>query len=85
VPDAFTPEIQKRLHEFDKVDKIEISFQEAKKAFACNLVSTGETVVMSAHAPKFQKELENRGFKVITPEVSEIANIRCTTLTLNNV
>lgn len=87
-PQAFMPESRKKLHEFNEVEKIEVSFAEAKKAFACNLVSTGETVVMSAHAPKFTAELETRDFKIITPEISELAKgggyIRCTTLTLNN-
>jgi len=87
-PDAFLPESRKRLHAFDGVDKIEVSFKEAKEAFACNLVSTGETVVMSARAPKFKADLEQRGFQVITPEISELAKgggyIRCTTLTLSN-
>jgi N-dimethylarginine dimethylaminohydrolase len=88
-PQAFMPESRKKLHEFNEVEKIEVSFAEAKKAFACNLVSTGETVVMSAHAPKFTAELEARGFKIITPEITELAKgggyIRCTTLTLNNL
>jgi N-dimethylarginine dimethylaminohydrolase len=88
-PDAFLPESRERLASFDGVDKIEISFKEAKQAFACNLVSTGETVVMSDRAPIFKAELESRGFKVITPNVTEIAKgggyIRCTTLTLNNL
>jgi N-dimethylarginine dimethylaminohydrolase len=87
-PDAFLPESQKIMRELDEVEKIEVSFQEAKKAFACNLVSTGETVVMSANAPFFTNELRNRGFNVITPQISELAKgggyIRCTTLTLNN-
>lgn len=87
-PDAFLPESRKRLREFDGVDKIEVSFNEAKQAFACNLVSTGETVVMSAHAPEFRTNLEQRGFQVMTPEISELAKgggyIRCTTLTLSN-
>lgn len=87
-PAAFTPESRRRLRAFDGVDKIEVSFTEAKKAFACNLVSTGETVVMSARAPKLQAELETRGFNVVTPEITELAKgggyIRCTTLTLDN-
>ncbi len=70
------------------IDKIEISLKEAKKAFACNLVSTGETVVMSAFAPHFKAELEKRGLKTLTPEVRELGKgggyIRCTTLTLDN-
>jgi N-dimethylarginine dimethylaminohydrolase len=87
-PQAFVPESRKRLAEFNEVEKIEVSFEEAKKGFACNLVSTGETVVMSANAPKFKAELESRGFKVITPQISELAKgggyIRCTTLSLDN-
>ena len=87
-PDAFLPESRQRLQVFDGVDKIEVSFKEAKEAFACNLVSTGEAVVMSAEAPEFTSALQQRGFSVITPQISELAKgggyIRCTTLTLNN-
>lgn len=87
-PEAFMPDSRKKLENFDGVDKIEVSFNEAKKGFACNLVSTGETIVMSALAPKFKGRLESLGFKVVTPEISELAKgggyIRCTTLTLNN-
>ena len=85
-PEAFTPESQEVLRSFDAVDKIEVSLEEAIEAFACNLVSTGETVIMSAHAPKFQAELEAHGFKVVTPPITELLKgggyIRCTTLTL---
>jgi N-dimethylarginine dimethylaminohydrolase len=87
-PEAFLPESRKKLQEFDGVDKIEVSFKEAKEAFACNLVSTGEAVVMSANAPEFTEVLRQKGFTVITPQISELAKgggyIRCTTLTLNN-
>lgn len=85
-PEAFTEESQQILKGFNDVDKIEISLDEAQHAFACNLVSTGETVVMSAHAPLFTEELRKRGIQVITPEVSELAKgggyIRCTSLTI---
>lgn len=85
-PEAFTPESQKTLANFDRVEKIEVSLEEAKEAFACNLVSTGETVIMSAHAPKLKAALEAHGLKVLTPEVRELAKgggyIRCTTLSL---
>ena len=86
-PEAFVPESQLILASFDGVDKIEVSIDEATHAFSQNLVSTGETVVMSAHAPKLKAELEARGLTVLTPEVSELAKgggyIRCTTLTLD--
>jgi N-dimethylarginine dimethylaminohydrolase len=86
-PAAFTPDSQQILASFDGVDKIEVSLEEAQKAFACNLVSTGETVIMSAHAPALKEALEAHGLTVITPEISELAKgggyIRCTTLTLD--
>lgn len=85
-PEAFIPESQAILHNFDAVEKIEVSLLEAKTAFACNLVSTGHTVVMSAHAPNFTAAVQSHGLNVITPEISELAKgggyIRCTTLTL---
>jgi len=87
-PEAFMPESQEILRNFNRVDKIEIPLEEAVEGFASNLVSTGETVIMSAHAPKFQAKLEARGFKVVTPHVTELIKgggfIRCTTLTLDN-
>jgi len=87
-PEAFTPESQAKLHAFDDVEKIEISLSEAQEAFACNLVSTGEMVIMSANAPYFKAALEARGFRVVTPRVNELLKgggfIRCTTLTLDN-
>lgn len=85
-PDAFTAVSQETLRAFTAVDKIEVSLEEAREALACNLVSTGETVVMSAHAPKLRAAIEARGLRVITPEIKELTKgggyIRCTTLTL---
>lgn len=86
-PEAFMPESQEKLRALP-IEKIEISLAEATEAFACNLVSTGETVIMSAHAPEFQAAVEAHGLRTITPEISELAKgggyIRCTTLTLAN-
>jgi N-dimethylarginine dimethylaminohydrolase len=88
-PEAFLPSSRKILRDFEGVEKIEVEFADAKNGFACNLVSTSETVIMSALAPKFKAKLESLGFKVITPEITELAKgggyIRCTTLTLNNI
>lgn len=87
-PEAFMPESQAILENFDGVDKIKVSIEEAKEAFACNLVSTGETVVMSANAPSFTKDLEDHGLTVVSPTIHELVKgggyIRCTTLTLDN-
>lgn len=86
-PKAFTPESQAKIHAINDLEKIEVSYDEAVKGFACNLVSTGETVIMSANAPELKKALETRGLKTITPQISELAKgggyIRCTTLTLD--
>ncbi len=87
-PEAFTPASRHTLQAFDGVDKIEVPYSEARKAFACNLVSTGQTVVMGDGAPIFRAALESQGFTVFTPHISELAKgggyIRCTTLTLDN-
>ena len=87
-PEAFTLESRTRLANFDGVEKIEVSFAEAKEAFACNLVSTGSTVVMSANAPELRAAIEAHGLQTITLSMPELAKgggfIRCTTLTLDN-
>ena len=85
-PEAFTLESQQILAELNEVDKIIVSEHEAKEAFACNLVSTGSTVLMSAHAPELSAELTARGLTLLHPEIKELVKgggyIRCTTLTL---
>lgn len=87
-PEAFTAESQRILEDFDAAEKIIISLEEATKAFACNLVSTGQAVVMSSHAPKLAAELTAKGLEVVTPEITELVKgggyIRCTTLSFNS-
>lgn len=86
-PEAFTPASQELMKDVD-VQKIEVSLEEAVGGFACNLLSTGETVVMSDQAPELEQQLRNEGFKVVTPKMNELSKgggyIRCTTLTLSN-
>ena len=86
-PAAFTPASQAKIRNLD-IDRIEVSRREAQKSYACNLVSTGETVIMTACAPKLKRVLEARGLMVITPQIQELAKgggyIRCVTLTLDN-
>lgn len=86
-PEAFTPGSRDKLQNLP-IDKIEVSLDEAMQGFACNLLSTGETVVMSGHAPQLRKAVEARGLRVLTPDVTELGKgggfIRCTTLTLDN-
>lgn len=86
-PVAFTAESQEKIRALP-LDKLEVSFQEATEGFACNLVSNGQTVVMSARAPELQAAIEAKGLQTITPAITELAKgggyIRCTTLTLDN-
>lgn len=85
-PEAFTPDSRDKIESLTDLEKIEVSLEEAMQASACNLVSTGETVIMGARAPKLKSELETRGFKVLAPDVTELMKgggfIRCTSLTL---
>lgn len=86
-PEAFMPESQNIIRNLN-INKIEVSYEEATKGFACNLVSTGETVVMSAQAPILKAAIEAKGLKTITPAITELAKgggyIRCTSLTIEN-
>jgi N-dimethylarginine dimethylaminohydrolase len=84
-PEAFN-ETSRRLIYSLPLDKISVSRKEAEESFACNLVATGKTVVMSNRAPQLESELLRRGFKTVTPEITELSKgggyIRCCTLTL---
>ena len=90
-PEAFTPESQSILAEItapgNDIEAIKVSLKEAEEAFACNLVSTGEAVVMGDGAPELKGALETRGLKVLTPHIQELSKgggyIRCTTLTID--
>ncbi|MEO6513765.1 MAG: amidinotransferase [Candidatus Saccharimonadales bacterium] len=88
-PAAFTPKSRRKIRSLTDVDKIEVSAQEATKAFACNLVSTGTHVIMNAGATNFASALKKHGLKPIllsNPELGKGGgSIRCTTLTLDNV
>lgn len=86
-PAAFTAASQAKIRALP-IEKIEVSFNEAKENYACNLVSTGQTVIMSDGAPNLRAAIEAKGLKTITPKINELAKgggyIRCTTLTLSN-
>lgn len=86
-PEAFIAGSRQLLESIDTVDKITVSIDEARNGFATNLVSTGETVIMSANAPQLASELRNRGLNVLTPQITELAKgggyIRCMTLTIS--
>ncbi len=85
-PEAFTSNSQEKIKSLP-LDKIEVSLSEAKGSFACNLVSTGEIVVMGDNAPVLKAEIEKRGLRTITPHITELSKgggyIRCCSLTLD--
>ena len=85
-PDVFKKSSQKILEKFNEVDKIIVSKHETLQAFALNLVSNGETVIMNSGAPEFHKNLESHSLKVIALDLPELkkggGSIRCTTLTI---
>lgn len=87
-PAAFTTESQALLRSFDGVDKIEVEEHEAVSALVCNLVSTGEVVVMNDGAPNFAAAIESYGLKTIRLKNPELAkgggSMRCTTLSFND-
>jgi N-dimethylarginine dimethylaminohydrolase len=87
-PAAFKRSSRELLRNYDAVDKIEVSHQEALRAYALNLVSTGETVIMNSGAPKLQAALEAHGLKTKPLALPELkkggGSIRCSTLTLDN-
>lgn len=84
-PEAFNEESRQKIENLP-IEKIPVSYEEATEGFACNLVSTGKTVIMSAYAPKFRAELEKRGFKIIPIAAHELPKgggyIRCVSLTI---
>jgi len=87
-PQAFKWRSRRKLRAYDGVDKIEVSRKEALQAFALNLVSTGETVIMNSGAPVFEKALQARGLRTVALDLPELrkggGSIRCSTLTLDS-
>ncbi len=89
-PEAFTEESRLTLQALEAeglITTIKVSLRDAEEAFACNLVSTGETVVMGDGAQEFKSNLESHGLTVLTPHIRELSKgggyIRCTTLSLD--
>lgn len=87
-PSVFKRSSRKIMRAFDGVEKIEVSRKEALSAFALNLVSTGDAVIMNSGAPNLQDAIEAHGIKTIALDLPELrkggGSIRCSTLTLDN-
>lgn len=89
-PEAFTVESRQHIEELEGqgiIKAIRVSLDEAERAFACNLVSTGDVVIMGDGAPELKTALEAHGLATITPHIRELSKgggyIRCTTLTID--
>lgn len=84
-PEALDKESQAKIANLP-IGKIEVDYDEAVKGLGCNLVSTGETVIMSSHAPKLKENIEKHGLKTITVDAPELAKgggyIRCISLSI---
>jgi N-dimethylarginine dimethylaminohydrolase len=85
---VFKPGSRAILEQLDAVDKITVSKDEALQAYALNLVSTGEIVIMNSGAGDFKAAVQDAGLQVITLELPELkkggGSIRCSTLALDN-
>ena len=86
-PEAFLAESQEKIRSL-QIEKIEVSLEEATKGFGCNLISTGEIVIMSDNAPNLQQAIKEHDLRTVTPHITELCKgggfIRCTSLTLDN-
>ena len=83
---ALTRDGQRALARLDDVDLIPVEYCEARDALATNLVSDGETVIMSDAAPKLAAQLKRRGLKLIQLPNRELrksgGGFRCSSLSL---
>lgn len=83
--EAFEDESLAQLTALPNTDIIWAPYEEATGVSACNLVATGEAVVMNAGAPVLEKALRDHGLHVVTTVNDELkkngGSVRCTTVT----
>ena len=84
--EALTAEGRDAIKELRDVEVIPVSEHEAKYGLACNLVSTGDTVIMSDEAPQLAAHLAGHHLQVITLSNRELrksgGGFRCISLSL---
>lgn len=85
-PDALMPESVELIRSLPGLDLIEVSEHEAVDKLACNLVSTGDRVIMN-DAPDYAITIESYGLTTTRLHNPELAkgggSVRCTTLSLS--
>ena len=83
--EAFEDDSLRQLQALPDTDIIWAPYAEATGVSACNLVATGEAVVMNAGAPILEQALRDRGLHVATTVNDELkkngGSVRCTTVT----
>jgi N-dimethylarginine dimethylaminohydrolase len=83
---ALTHSGREAIRSLRGVDIIPVAYEEARNALATNLVSTGETVIMSDAAPQLAAELDRRHLELIRLPNHELkksgGGFRCSTLSL---
>jgi N-dimethylarginine dimethylaminohydrolase len=83
--EAFEDDSLRQLEDLPDTDIIWAPYEEATGVSACNLVATGEAVVMNAGAPILEQALRDRGLQVVTTVNDELkkngGSVRCTTVT----
>jgi len=86
--EALEPASAEKLANLPGVNHILISLEETKK-FAANLVSDGQTVVMTNDAPSLAAAIQSHGLKTVELPTDQLAKgggaIRCTSLALDNL
>ncbi len=84
--DALTSEGKAAIHGLKDVEIIPVNQGEAKYGLACNLVSTGETVIMSDRAPQLSADLRSHGLNVLALPNHQLCKsgggFRCISLSL---
>lgn len=87
-PEAFLPESQEKIRNIEGLRKIEVDINEALGVFACNFISTGDTVIMAKGAPKLRNQISKHGLSSVALGIPELqkggGSVRCVTLTLDN-
>ncbi len=84
--EALTSDGKAAINGLHNVEVIPVDLAEAKDGLACNLVSTGTTVIMSNDAPRLAADLGQRGLEVITLSNLQLrksgGGFRCISLSL---
>ncbi len=87
--EAWEPKSLEKITALPNTDIIWVPYKEATGVSACNLVSTGEAVVMNAGAPVLEAALRSHGLYVVTTNNDELkkngGSVRCTTLTTQHL